>query len=96
MALGLVFVPVVFFAFYIPDFKLDASSESIILEHDDALKYYRASRAIYGSDDFLIVVYTPHDDLFSPSSLAHLKNSAMNWPGSIRSKQSTPSWMCHS
>ena len=73
MALGLVFVPVVFFAFYIPDFKLDASSESIILEHDDALKYYRASRAIYGSDDFLIVVYTPHDDLFSPSSLAHLK-----------------------
>ena len=73
MALGLIFVPVVFFAFYIPDFKLDASSESIILEHDDALKYYRASRAIYGSDDFLIVVYTPHDDLFSPSSLAHLK-----------------------
>ena len=73
MALGLVFVPVVFFAFYIPDFKLDASSESIILEHDDALKYYRASRAIYGSDDFLIVVYTPHDDLFAPSSLAHLK-----------------------
>ncbi len=73
MALVLVFVPVAFFAFYIPDFKLDASSESIILEHDDALKYYRASRAIYGSDDFLIVVYTPHDDLFSPSSLAHLK-----------------------
>ena len=73
VALGLVFVLVAFFAFYIPDFKLDASSESIILEHDDALKYYRASRAIYGSDDFLIVVYTPHDDLFSPSSLAHLK-----------------------
>ncbi len=73
VALGLVFVLVAFFAFYIPDFKLDASSESIILEHDDALKYYRASRAIYGSDDFLIVVYTPHDDLFAPSSLAHLK-----------------------
>ncbi len=73
MALGLVLVPVTFFSFYIPDFKLDASSESIILEHDDALKYYRASRDIYGSDDFLIVVYTPHDDLFSPSSLAHLQ-----------------------
>ncbi len=73
VALGLVFVLVAFFAFYIPDFKLDASSESIILEHDDALKYYRASRTIYGSDDFLIVVYTPHDDLFAPSSLAHLK-----------------------
>ena len=73
VALGLVFIPVVFFAFHAPDLKLDASSESIILEHDKALKYYRASREIYGSDDFLIVVYAPRDDLFAPSSLAHLK-----------------------
>ena len=72
VALGLVFFPVAFFASYVPDFKLDASSESIILEHDEALKYYRASRETYGSDDFLIVVYTPHEDLFAPSSLAHL------------------------
>ena len=73
VALGLVLIPVVFFASYVPDLKLDASSESIILEHDEALKYYRVSREIYGSDDFLIVVYTPRDDLFAPSSLAHLK-----------------------
>ena len=73
VALGLVLIPVVFFASFVPDLKLDASSESIILEHDEALKYYRASRDIYGSDDFLIVVYTPHDDVFAPSSLAHLK-----------------------
>lgn len=74
VALGLVFFPVAFFASYVPDFKLDASSESIILEHDEALKYYRATREIYGSDDFLIVVYAPHEDLFAPSSLAHLTN----------------------
>ena len=73
VALGLVLIPVAFFASYVPDLKLDASAESIILEHDEALKYYRASRKIYGSDDFLIVVYTPRDDLFAPSSLAHLK-----------------------
>ena len=73
VALGLVLIPVTFFALYVPDLKLDASAESIILEHDKALKYYRSSRDIYGSDDFLIVVYTPHDDLFAPSSLAHLK-----------------------
>ena len=72
VALGLVFFPVAFFASYVPDFKLDASSESIILEHDEALKYYRNSRKIYGSDDFLIVVYAPHEDLFASSSLAHL------------------------
>ena len=73
VALGLACIPVAFFASYVPDLKLDASAESIILEHDEALKYYRASREIYGSDDFLIVVYTPRDDLFAPSSLAHLK-----------------------
>ncbi len=73
VALGLVLIPVAFFASYVPDLKLDASAESIILEHDEALKYYRASREIYGSDDFLIVVYSPRDDLFAPSSLAHLK-----------------------
>ena len=73
VALGLVCILVTFFASYVPDLKLDASSESIILEHDEALKYYRASREIYGSDDFLIVVYTPHDDVFAPSSLAHLQ-----------------------
>ncbi len=72
VALGLVLFPVAFFASYVPDLKLDASSESIILEHDEALKYYRASREIYGSDDFLIVVYTPQEDLFAPASLAHL------------------------
>ena len=44
VALGLVFIPVVFFASFVPDLKLDASAESIILEHDEALKYYRASR----------------------------------------------------
>ena len=73
VALGLVFVLVTFFASHVPDFKLDASSESIILEHDEALKYYQTSRAIYGSDDFLIVVYTPREDLFAPASLARLK-----------------------
>ena len=73
VALALVFVTVAFFAFHVPDIKLDASSESIILEHDESLKYYRATRTIYGSDDFLIVVYVPHDDVFASSSLARLK-----------------------
>ncbi len=73
VALVLVAVLVTFFSFHAPNFKLDASSESIVLENDQALKYYRASREVYGSDDFLIVAYTPQDDLFSPSSLEHLQ-----------------------
>jgi len=63
----------VFFAYHIPDFKLDASADSLILENDQALRYYRSVRARYGSDDNLIVTYTPDRDLFSEAVLADLR-----------------------
>lgn len=64
----------VFFAFYIGNFKLDASADSLVLEHDQALKYYRSIKARYGSDDFLIITYSPlNTDLFSKESLGDLK-----------------------
>ena len=63
-----------FFAYHAPNLKLDASAESIVLENDPDLRYYRATRQIYGSDDFLIITYTPFDDLLSESSLATLKS----------------------
>ena len=53
------------FAFYIHDFKLDASADSLVLENDQALKYYRSIKARYGSDDSLIITYTPKEDLFT-------------------------------
>jgi len=67
------FLMVAFFAYHGPNLKLDASSESIVLKNDPDLRYYRSIRAIYGSDDFLVITYTPFDDLFSPTSLAGLK-----------------------
>ena len=57
------------FAAYIPDFKLDASADSLVLENDAALKYYRSVKARYGSDDFLIITYTPEKNLFSDAVL---------------------------
>ncbi len=62
-----------FFAFYSKDFKLDASADSLVLEHDAALKYYRSIKARYGSDDFLVVTYSPQDDLFSEPVLEDLR-----------------------
>lgn len=47
------------------DFRLDASADSLVLEHDADLAYYRTIRERYGSDDFLVVTYTPKGDLFS-------------------------------
>lgn len=54
-------------------FRLDASSDSLVLENDDDLLYYREVRAQYGSDEFLIVTYTPHGELFSDESLTTLQ-----------------------
>ena len=55
------------------DFALDASAESLILENDEDLRYYRSVRARYGSDDFLIVTYTPQDGLFESGTLNDLR-----------------------
>ncbi|MDT7040953.1 efflux RND transporter permease subunit [Candidatus Nitronereus thalassa] len=73
ISIGILFLLVGFFAVQGQNLKLDASAESIVLENDQDLKYYRASREVYGSDDFLIITYTPPGDLFSPESLAGLK-----------------------
>jgi len=65
---------VAFFAYHAPGFRLDASADSLVLENDEALKYYRSIRARYGSDDYLIVTYTPDRDLFSDAVLADLQS----------------------
>ena len=62
-----------FFAYHAPAFKLDASADALTLENDQALRYYRSVRARYGSDDNLIVTYTPDRDLFSAAVLADLR-----------------------
>ena len=73
LSLLIFFLMVSFFAYHGPNLKLDASSESIVLKNDPDLRYYRSIREIYGSDDFLVITYTPFDDLLSPTSLAGLK-----------------------
>ncbi|MDZ7753137.1 MAG: MMPL family transporter [Gammaproteobacteria bacterium] len=57
-------------AWFARDFKLDASADSLLLENDADLRYYREIRERYGSDDFLFVTYTPHGDMFSDATLA--------------------------
>ena len=63
---------VAFFAYHAPAFRLDASADSLVLENDEALQYYRSIRARYGSDDYLIITYTPNQDLFSEAVLTDL------------------------
>ena len=48
-----------FFAYHIRHFRLDASSDSLVLENDADLKYYEETRELFGSDDYVVVAVTP-------------------------------------
>ncbi len=58
----------------LPQFKLDASSDSLTLEHDEDLNYFREVSKQYRSGDFLVVTFNPEKDLFSDDALALLQN----------------------
>jgi len=73
LALLVIALLLAFLGYHSSDFRLDASADSLVLEHDEALRYYRETRARYGSDDFLIVTYTPSGKLFSAATLADLR-----------------------
>ncbi|NQZ05780.1 MAG: MMPL family transporter [Algicola sp.] len=61
----LISIIVVFFAFHATKFRLDASADSLVLENDSALKFYREVKVNFGSEDILILTYTPKQDLFA-------------------------------
>jgi predicted RND superfamily exporter protein len=55
------------------DFKIDASTETLLLESDKDLIYTRQVAKRYGVSDFLVISYTPKTkDLLDPQNLDHL------------------------
>ncbi|MBW2625471.1 MAG: RND family transporter [Deltaproteobacteria bacterium] len=69
----LVFLITAFFGWFVPDLKIDISADSLVLENDEDLRYYNAIRARYGSDDYLILTYTPQGRLFERETLDDLR-----------------------
>lgn len=57
----------------LPKLRLDASSESLTLERDVDLDYFRQMSKQYNSGDFLVVTYTPETPLFGDKSLHTLQ-----------------------
>jgi len=74
LVLAVVLLMTLGLALGLPNFKLDASADSLTLENDSDLDYFREINERYGSGDFLVVTYSPlaGDDLFSDQSLATL------------------------
>ncbi|ALE52301.1 membrane protein [Candidatus Thioglobus autotrophicus] len=61
-----------FFVSQIPNFQLDASSDSLVLEGDENLAFYQRVKKNYGSDDYLVISYQVKNDLLDPKQLTHL------------------------
>ena len=88
LTLLLLFVFLVGFGFFSKDFKLDASSDTLLLENDPDLKYLREVTDRYGSKEFLILTYTPDEPMISESSLNNLlslkyKIQSLEWVHSV-------------
>ena len=69
----LVFLITAFFGWFVPAIKIDISADSLVLENDEDLRYYHSIRARYGSDDYLILTYTPRGRLFEKETLDDLR-----------------------
>jgi len=53
------------FGYFANNLIIDASSDTLILEGDKDLAYTQIVNKRYYSPDFLILAYTPKEDLFS-------------------------------
>ena len=74
VSLLLTLIIISFFALSIKDFKMDASADSLVLENDQALKYYRATSARYGTEDFVVITFKPKKGIYNKESLILLDN----------------------
>ena len=72
------------FGYFSKDFKLDASSETLLIEGDPDLEYLREVTDRYGSKEFLILTYSPKEGMISDSSVNNLlslkyKIQSLDW-----------------
>ncbi len=63
-----IFCCTVFFSSFIPQLKIDASGDSLVLEGDKTLTVYRDVTQTFGSADFLFLAFQPHAGIYSDSA----------------------------
>ena len=80
----LLLITVLSFGYYSKDFRLDASSETLLIEGDPDLAYLQEVTERYGSKDFLVLTYTPNEGMVTEKSINNLlslkyKIQSLNW-----------------
>ena len=76
------------FGFFAKDFRLDASSETLLIDGDPDLKYLREITERYNSKEFLVLTYAPNEDMVSENSINNLlslkyKIQSLEWIDSV-------------
>ncbi|MCW8195082.1 MMPL family transporter [Proteobacteria bacterium 005FR1] len=73
LTLAIIILALAVLAAGLPRVKVDASADSLTLEHDQAIDFNRKITERYQSGDFLVVTYTPEGELMSDESLNRLQ-----------------------
>ena len=85
----LILVSILFLSIYFSkDFRLDASSETLLLDGDPDLKYLNEINERYNAREFLVLTYTPDDKMISDKSVNNLlslkyKIQSLDWVHSV-------------
>ena len=72
------------FVYNSKNFRLDASSETLLIEGDPDLKYLNEINDRYGAKEFLVLTYTPKNSMIDEKSIQNLKKlkreiQKLNW-----------------
>ena len=86
--LVILFIALISFGYHSKDFRLDASSETLLIEGDPDLEYLKEVTNRYGSKDFLVLTHTPNDGMVSDSAINNLlslkyKLQSLDWVHSV-------------
>ena len=80
----LLIIALLSFGYFSKDFRLDASSDTLLIDGDPDLKYLREVNERYGSKEFLVLTYSPNKGMITDSSINNLlslkyKIQSLNW-----------------
>ena len=73
IALSLIIILIAFSFYFSKNFKMDASSDALLLEGDKDLKYLREVNERYGSKDFLFLTYTPFSSFTDEETIINIQ-----------------------
>ena len=76
------------FGYFSKDFRLDASSETLLIEGDPDFEYLKEINDRYGSKEFLVLTYTPNEGMVTDTSINNLlslkyKIQSLDWVHSV-------------